>query len=158
MTGRDQMRFGHERNPRYLENEGLPLSETLLPAYLAKAGYATGWIGKWHLGDAPQFRPENRGFQETFGFLGGFHNYLGYEKWTDMKSESTAPMCRNGKPVEVRGGNLLAPLESRVGVALVVGEDNEDVRLLFLRERYSVCGEEYRSDDLFHREGLSVNN
>ncbi len=78
MTGRYQMRFGHEGNPHFNpddQTQGLPLTEKLLPEYLRAAGYATGWIGKWHLGAATKFRPENRGFAETFGFLGGGHNY-----------------------------------------------------------------------------------
>src|SRR6185436_16452001 len=67
MTGRQQQRFGHERNPFYDptdHREGLPMSETLLPAHLRKAGYVTGWIGKWHLGAAPEFAPQRRGFAE----------------------------------------------------------------------------------------------
>ena len=72
ITGRYQMRFGYEYNPEYsLDNhwQGVSLTEKLLPQYLQEAGYVTGWIGKWHLGAAPEFRPENRGFRETFGFL-----------------------------------------------------------------------------------------
>ena len=64
LTGRYQQRFGHERNPFYNpedHREGLPLSETLLPARLLPAGYVTGWIGKWHLGAAPEFAPQRRG-------------------------------------------------------------------------------------------------
>jgi arylsulfatase A-like enzyme len=103
LTGRYQARFGHEHNPRYLpENhqEGLPLSETILPQFLLKAGYATGWIGKWHLGGAPEFHAENRGFQETFGFLSGLHHYLNWEP--DLKKDALLPIERNGKPVEVK--------------------------------------------------------
>ena len=65
LTGRYQQRFGHEQNPYYDPNdhrEGLPVTETLLPQYLRQAGYITGWIGKWHLGAAPEFRPQARGF------------------------------------------------------------------------------------------------
>ena len=31
----------------------------------AASGYATGHIGKWHLGDSYPFRPQDRGFQHT---------------------------------------------------------------------------------------------
>ncbi len=112
LTGRCQMRFGHERNPTFNSaapdhnQEGLPLTETLLPEYLAKAGYATGWIGKWHLGAAPQFHPDNRGFQETFGFLGGGHNY---ENWKpNVAAEYNLPILRNGQPVAVANHLTLA--------------------------------------------------
>ena len=62
LTGRYQHRFGHIHNPKFRAGEGLPLSETLLPETLAKAGYLSGIVGKWHLGDAPEFRPRERGF------------------------------------------------------------------------------------------------
>ncbi|MDF1812915.1 MAG: arylsulfatase [Verrucomicrobiales bacterium] len=35
---------------------------------LGKEGYATGLFGKWHLGDAYPYRPEDRGFDETLWF------------------------------------------------------------------------------------------
>lgn len=102
LAGRYQQRFGHERNPFYDRSnhrEGLPLTETLLPERLQAAGYVTGWIGKWHLGVAPEFAPERRGFSETLGFLAGAHHY---QKWqSSYKSGVTAPIERNGSPVEV---------------------------------------------------------
>lgn len=102
MTGRYQHRFGHQLNPFYNPDdhkEGLPLSEKLLPEYLGKAGYKTGWVGKWHLGAAPEFRPENRGFAETFGFIGGGHKFINWK--VNIKSEYTVPVERNGKAVEI---------------------------------------------------------
>ena len=74
LTGRQQNRFGHEYNPN--GNNGLPLSETTLPERLAKAGYVTGMVGKWHLGAKPEHTPTRRGFTEFFGFLGGAHSYF----------------------------------------------------------------------------------
>ncbi len=74
LTGRQQNRFGHEFNPG--GGNGLPLTETLLPQRLAAAGYATGMVGKWHLGAQPAQTPPNRGFAEFFGFLGGAHSYF----------------------------------------------------------------------------------
>ena len=76
LTGRYQTRFGHEFNPGAGENLGLPLTETTLADRLKKAGYKTGWVGKWHLGSAAKFHPINRGFDESYGFLGGAHAYL----------------------------------------------------------------------------------
>jgi arylsulfatase A-like enzyme len=109
LTGRYQARFGHEHNPHFNPNdhhEGLPLSEKLLPEFLAQAGYATGWIGKWHLGAAAEFRPENRGFQETYGFIGGGHKYQNWK--VDAAKEYNVPICRTGKPVKVNEHLTLA--------------------------------------------------
>lgn len=39
--------------------------------FFARAGYATGLFGKWHLGDNYPFRPQDRGFQEVVTFGGG---------------------------------------------------------------------------------------
>jgi arylsulfatase A-like enzyme len=78
LTGRYQNRFGHEFNPGPKSGAaaGLPLSETTLADRLKAAGYATGLVGKWHLGNAAKFHPQKRGFDEFFGFLGGAHSYF----------------------------------------------------------------------------------
>lgn len=79
LTGRYQQRFGHEFNPGGgggNEAIGLSLDEVTLPARLKDAGYVTGMVGKWHLGNASQFHPQQRGFDEFFGFLGGAHPYF----------------------------------------------------------------------------------
>ncbi len=82
LTGRYQQRFGHEFNPGPRGEPGgtdtsigLPLSETTFADRMRAAGYATGAVGKWHLGVAPKFHPQQRGFDEYFGFLGGAHVY-----------------------------------------------------------------------------------
>jgi arylsulfatase A-like enzyme len=96
LTGRYQARFGHENNPVYdpLDaNEGLPLTEKLLPEYLKPAGYTTAWMGKWHLGSSPAHVPWSRGFDETYGFIGGGHRYLG---WQPKGRQYTLPLTRNG--------------------------------------------------------------
>lgn len=96
LTGRYQARFGHENNPVYdpLDpQEGLPLTEKLLPQYLQEAGYTTGWIGKWHLGASPKHAPWARGFAETYGFIGGGHRFTG---WQPNGRQYTLPLTRNG--------------------------------------------------------------
>lgn len=46
---------------------GLNPEETIIPEVLKPAGYTSGIIGKWHLGDAPEFNPINQGFDYFFG-------------------------------------------------------------------------------------------
>jgi len=75
LTGRYQQRFGHEFNPANPQ-AGLPTSQTTIADRLKAAGYATGLVGKWHLGGQPKFHPQKRGFDEFFGFLGGAHAYF----------------------------------------------------------------------------------
>lgn len=75
LTGRYQNRFGHETNfggP----GGGLPVTEQTLADRLRSADYATGLIGKWHLGDKVNQRPQQRCFDEFYGFLGGAHDYF----------------------------------------------------------------------------------
>ncbi len=74
LTGRYQTRFGHEFNPS--GKEGMPLTETTLADRLKAAGYKTGLVGKWHLGSQDAMHPQQRGFEEFFGFLGGAHGYF----------------------------------------------------------------------------------
>lgn len=79
LTGRYQERFGYERDTPWQPNNpdaGLPSTETTLAEALGKVGYATGMIGKWHLGSSQAKRPLKRGFNEFFGFLGAGHRYF----------------------------------------------------------------------------------
>ncbi|MFP4055397.1 MAG: sulfatase-like hydrolase/transferase [Candidatus Brocadiia bacterium] len=62
-----------------LEGRGLDrlaLREATLADLLRAAGYATGLVGKWHLGALdPRYHPNARGFDEFCGFRGGWHDY-----------------------------------------------------------------------------------
>jgi arylsulfatase A-like enzyme len=79
LTGKYQTRFGHEFNPGEGKKEvefGLPVTQVTIANRLKAAGYVTGLIGKWHLGDAAKYQPQMRGFDEFYGFLGGAHPYF----------------------------------------------------------------------------------
>ena len=45
------------------ENMHLPLELNTMGEVLQKAGYATAFFGKWHLGREMEYHPLNRGFQ-----------------------------------------------------------------------------------------------
>jgi len=78
LTGRYQERFGYYGNLPFkqIAIEGVPLTETMLPAALKPAGYRSIAIGKWHLGWDPKFRPCERGFDDFYGFLHGSRSYF----------------------------------------------------------------------------------
>lgn len=98
LTGRYQQRFGHEANPDFLPDDdtaGTPTDEVFLSAVLKRSGYRTAAIGKWHLGDAPRFLPQQRGFDEFFGFSGGGFNYYGLPNPRQPRHR----IVRNGAPV-----------------------------------------------------------
>lgn len=98
MTGRYQQRFGHEFNPGPAEqasdNFGLALTEVTLADRLKSLGYATGIVGKWHLGFKAEYLPTRRGFDEFFGFLGGAHPYL------NSRDRAGNPIMRGTEAVE----------------------------------------------------------
>ncbi len=80
LTGRYQQRFGHEFNSSQGGAKGsvfgLPKTEKTLAQYLKPAGYRTGMVGKWHLGDEEGYFPQDHGFDDYFGFLDGANEYV----------------------------------------------------------------------------------
>ncbi|PZO52430.1 MAG: sulfatase [Alphaproteobacteria bacterium] len=54
-----------------LETLGLPPEEVTIAEHLRDVGYRTLHIGKWHLGEAANLRPEAQGFDESLGFMPG---------------------------------------------------------------------------------------
>ena len=116
LTGRYQQRFGFEFNIDGVtcvpptKFPGIPVTETILPAYLKQAGYATGMVGKWHLGFQPEMHPVAKGFDEFNGFLHGSNLYIDpasepgvetimhlgeqrtIEQWVEMNKKGERPM------------------------------------------------------------------
>src|SRR5262245_7149890 len=83
MTGRYQQRYRLERaigSARFSGDQGLASRGRSLPELLKNNGYATGLVGKWHLGYKPEQAPNGHGFDYFFGFKSG---YIDYYRHTD---------------------------------------------------------------------------
>jgi arylsulfatase A-like enzyme len=79
LTGRYPHRTGSIDTLEWRGLERLALRERTLADILGAAGYATGLVGKWHLGAFDgRYHPSRRGFDETVCFCGGMHDYYGW--------------------------------------------------------------------------------
>ncbi len=103
MTGCYPKRVGLHQNEKgqgvlFPGNQrGLNPSEITLAEVLKARGYATGIVGKWHLGDQPEFLPTRQGFDSYFGIP--FSNDMG-EKDRPTKPYPPLPLLRMEKVIE----------------------------------------------------------
>ena len=91
--------------------QGIPVEERLISTVMHEAGYYTGAVGEWHMGIDDQFHPNQRGFDEFYGFLGGGHEYFPgkytpiYERQVKAKNahfnEYIVPLQHNATPTSV---------------------------------------------------------
>ena len=133
LTGRYQTRFGYEFNPVGRDRTGgVSVNEVFVGQVMQKAGYHTGMVGKWHLGESGGYHPVARGFDEFFGTTAGANAFItqgapGDEFHTPPGAEATygtsegggglgagteveqmarlrarAPITRGREPVEVK--------------------------------------------------------
>lgn len=86
LTGRYQQRAGieaviHPVNTHAEHRKGLQRSETTFAELLKASGYATGIIGKWHLGypqNSEDYHPQNHGFDEFIGYHSGNIDFVSH--------------------------------------------------------------------------------
>ncbi len=83
LTGRFPARAGVASNVSSAKGEpGLPSTEVTIAERLKSKGYATGHVGKWHLGYTPDTMPNAQGFDHSFGHMGGcIDNYSHFFYW-----------------------------------------------------------------------------
>ena len=90
-------------------NIGLSPKETTIAEVLKRAGYATAVVGKWHLGDQPEFLPNQQGFDLHFGLpysndmgpaADGGKSDLGKPLAVDKTPQPPLPLLRNGTVVK----------------------------------------------------------
>ena len=76
---------------------GLNPAETTVAEYLKTNGYATMCIGKWHLGDQPEFLPTRHGFDHYFGIP--YSNDM--QRIAKSDGRRVVPLLRDEKVVDL---------------------------------------------------------
>ncbi len=102
ITGRYQLRLPvglEEPMSRTTRPEvGLPPDHPTLPSLLRQAGYGTTLIGKWHLGNLPNFGPLKSGYDHFYGFRSGgidYYTHVGTNGAPDLWDEDQ-PVTQDG--------------------------------------------------------------
>lgn len=84
----------------YLNKESLTFAEVL-----KQDGYSTFMTGKWHVGNDSVYWPNQRGFDQFYGFIGGASNYFDISPY----KEKVPPveLVENNKPINLAPGKYL---------------------------------------------------
>ncbi|GAA5508994.1 sulfatase [Novipirellula caenicola] len=104
MTGCYAQRVGMHTNPRDglvlrpVSPYGLNPDEVTIAESLKSSGYATAIVGKWHLGDQPQFLPTRQGFDFFFGVP--YSDDMTARVWKDGSQWPPLPLMENETVIE----------------------------------------------------------
>lgn len=109
MTGRYPQRAGLSTNaPSQRGGAGMPTEQVTIAEMMKAAGYATGHVGKWHLGYTPATMPNAQGYDYSFGHMSGcIDNYSHFFYW---QGPNRHDLWRNGEEIWREGeffGNLM---------------------------------------------------
>lgn len=140
MTGRYSTRTGvwHTIMGRSL----MAPEEHTLAELLADAGYRTGMVGKWHLGDNYPLRPQDQGFEETFyhpaGGVGQGPDFFGNDYFDDYYLRNGTLEPTSGYVTDVWFDEALAFLERHREVPFFLYlSTNAPHGPYFVEERYA---------------------
>lgn len=100
---------------------GLPPSVPTIADALKSLGYRTALFGKWHLGVAEGYRPQDHGFDEWLGFLAGcvdYYSHIFYWGIADSRFDPTHDLWENDREV-FRNGEYLTDLIAERSVDFV---------------------------------------
>ena len=102
MTGAYPMRNGLQTgywHPVLMpgDPQGIHADEITVAEALNEQGYAAGIVGKWHLGDQPEFLPNAHGFDYYFGLP--YSNDMSPFMPRNTRNHPPLPLLRNGEVV-----------------------------------------------------------
>ncbi|MDG1048462.1 MAG: sulfatase [Flavobacteriaceae bacterium] len=80
--------------------KGLNPVELTMAEMLKAAGYATAIYGKWHLGDAPEFLPNEHGFEDYFGIPYSNDMWPSHPQQGPVFNFKALPLLENGQVLD----------------------------------------------------------
>ena len=114
ISGRYQQRLGFEtplpNRGRPGSDAGLAVTGHSLPQLLKTNGYATGLIGKWHLGYGAEHSPNAHGFDYFFGLKSGYHDFH-----THTAGDGEPDLWEDDRPIEQEGYSTDLITERAIG-------------------------------------------
>ena len=157
MTGRVYSRVGVPGVFGPTSQSGLPLREVTLADQFRTAGYATGMLGKWHLGQREAYLPASRGFDSYLGIP--FSDDMGAARLSDCGNGTAIPATVTGDwsraayaahgytqalrfedEASDRGGRFLPLVSQSEGATTVV---EQPVDLTHLQEKYAAFATDF---------------
>ncbi len=106
--------------------QGLATEEITVAEALRARGYATGMVGKWHLGDQLDFLPTRQGFDSWFGLP--YSNDMGPAR-DGVKSSFGQPLPKEGK-----GQPPLPLMRNETVIQTVLAQDQETLVARYTEE------------------------
>jgi arylsulfatase A len=101
---------------------GMPSNRITIAETLKAAGYATGHIGKWHMGFTPETMPNGQGFDYSYGHMGGcIDNYSHFFYWNGPNRHD---LYENGKEVYEDGKYFPDLMAEKAHEFIIDNKDN----------------------------------
>ncbi|MFD0762090.1 sulfatase-like hydrolase/transferase [Lutibacter aestuarii] len=129
LTGKYPQNAGVSGNTSATPNsKGLPAEQYTMAELFKDNGYATGHIGKWHLGMDEASSPNKQGFDYSFGHLRGcIDNYSHYFYW---EGPNVHDLYENGKEV-FYDGTYFPDLASEKAINFVENQKDQPFFLYY---------------------------
>jgi arylsulfatase len=106
MTGCYPNRIGLTGAINHNARHGINETEMTMPELLKQKGYATGMVGKWHLGHLKPFLPLQNGFDEFLGLPYSNDMWpLGYEGYDNDPAKTNTDRPNSYPPLPLIDGN-----------------------------------------------------
>ncbi|MBI5818719.1 MAG: sulfatase-like hydrolase/transferase [Verrucomicrobia bacterium] len=156
MVRNDMVNYGHRYTPEeYAVSPemtlGLDVREQTIGGVLKRAGYRTGAVGKWDMGQARRFLPLQRGFDFFYGHGNNGIDYYTHERY------GVPSMFRGNERTEADKGTYATDLFKREALRFI-GESKDKPWFLYLAFNAPHGASTFGSDpsDRKSREGVQA--